>query len=279
MENLLGIMQGRLLPKHNGHFQAHPVGIWEKEFEIANIVGLDCIEFILDFDQFEINPLLTEKGVQDILEKVNQYQVQVVSVCADFFMTNPIFLEDQKSKDLNFSTLKMLINNSKKIGVTDIVIPLVDGSSIKDDFRKQDSTIEFLEDAIKIIDNDKQKLCLETDLLPHRFLNFVNRLNSEKVKINYDIGNSASLGYDFREEFEVYGNLVTNIHIKDRLYNGGSVHLGRGNAKLVDFFKFLKKCNYKGIFIMQAYREDDDGLSSFLPQYDFIKNVICEHFL
>ena len=35
ISNKLGIMQGRLLPKYNGRYQAHPVGYWQKEFEYA----------------------------------------------------------------------------------------------------------------------------------------------------------------------------------------------------------------------------------------------------
>jgi len=51
-------MQGRLLPKFQGRYQAHPKGFWQKEFEIAKEIGLDCIEFILDFNDAEDNPLI-----------------------------------------------------------------------------------------------------------------------------------------------------------------------------------------------------------------------------
>ena len=46
-------MQGRLLPKVNGRYQAHPTGSWETEFPIAAHLGLDCIEFIFDFNDYE----------------------------------------------------------------------------------------------------------------------------------------------------------------------------------------------------------------------------------
>ena len=48
-------------------------------------------------------------------------------------------------------------------------------------------------------------------------------IDSKIVKVNYDTGNSASLGYDIKEEFAEYGNLISDIHIKDRLVNAGSV--------------------------------------------------------
>ena len=45
----VGIMQGRLLPKYQGRYQAHPKGYWQEEFDLASEAGLDLIEFIIDF--------------------------------------------------------------------------------------------------------------------------------------------------------------------------------------------------------------------------------------
>ena len=45
----IGIMQGRLLPKYKKRYQAHPVGYWQAEFNIAKELGFDQIEFILDY--------------------------------------------------------------------------------------------------------------------------------------------------------------------------------------------------------------------------------------
>ena len=53
MKNLIGTMQGRLLPKYKGRYQAHPIDYWQKEFEIAKNIGLGCIEFIFDFNEFK----------------------------------------------------------------------------------------------------------------------------------------------------------------------------------------------------------------------------------
>ena len=64
MNNPLGVMQGRLLPKYQGRYQAHPVGYWQDEFSVAAEVGLDCIEFILDYNQVEENPLFSHSGRQ-----------------------------------------------------------------------------------------------------------------------------------------------------------------------------------------------------------------------
>ena len=60
--NPLGVMQGRLLPKYQGRYQAHPIGYWQEEFSKAASFGLTRIEFILDFNDAEQNPLLRPEG-------------------------------------------------------------------------------------------------------------------------------------------------------------------------------------------------------------------------
>ena len=110
---------------------------------------------------------------------------------------------------------------------------------------------------------------------PQQFVNLLNRFQSDRITVNYDIGNSASLGYDLADELAAYGNRITDIHIKDRMYNGGSVVLGKGNADFKKFFKELCKYNYKGPFIIQAYR-DNEGTKIFKDQLDWIKRYLYE---
>jgi len=97
-----------------------------------------------------------------------------------------------------------------------------------------------------------------------------NRFDSNRLTVNYDIGNSAALGYDAVEELEAYGDRMTDIHIKDRVLDGGSTVLGTGNADFERFFDKLKSFNYTGPFLMQAYR-DDEGVSVFKEQLEWVK--------
>ena len=62
MSNPVGVMQGRLLPKYQGRYQAHPTGYWQDEFSIAAELELDCIEFILDYKDAGRNPLMVPEG-------------------------------------------------------------------------------------------------------------------------------------------------------------------------------------------------------------------------
>ncbi len=272
MENLIGVMQGRLLPKYNGRYQAHPVGYWDKEFDIAADLGLDCIEFILDYNDVDYNPLLNSKGINQIKDLIKKTGVKVVSVCADYLMEAPLHADQKEQVNVSIFILKKLLNAAVKLDIKDIVIPCVDNSSIKD-LKRRTKFQHSLMKVIPIAEQLKINLSLETDLAPDDFKNILHQFNSKYVTVNYDIGNSASQGYDPNDELKAYGSKISDIHIKDRLLGGKSVKLGTGNADLHKFFSILSNYKFKGPFIMQAYR-DEQGINIFLEQLQLIKPLI-----
>jgi hexulose-6-phosphate isomerase len=74
------------------------------------------------------------------------------------------------------------------------------------------------------------------------------------LKVNYDSGNSASLGYDVGEEVAAYGDRIGSVHIKDRIRGGGTVPLGTGGAKIPVLLSHLFRIGYQGDFVMQVAR-------------------------
>ena len=95
--------------------------------------------------------------------------------------------------------------------------------------------------------------------------------------MNYDIGNSASLGYDTEEEITCYGSQITDVHIKDRTKGGGSVQLGTGDADIEKSLSLLAEIGYSGLFILQAYR-DDDGIAVFDKQLQLFRTMLRKTF-
>lgn len=272
MKNKIGVMQGRLLPKYQGRYQAHPVGYWQDEFLVAAELGLDYIEFILDFNDASQNPLMIPHGIEDILSASKKSGVQVKTICADYFMEAPLHSASNEISQKSQNILKKLIHNGVQLGISDIVIPCVDQSSLVDSSAKQ-LFIESIQSSLKLAEEVEINLSLETDLAPGPFMELLKQLDSTSITVNYDTGNSASLGYDPEEELSTYGNYISDIHIKDRIYQGGSVLLGTGNTEFKAFFVALRKINYQGPFIMQAYR-DDEGIAVFKEQLAWIKPSI-----
>jgi L-ribulose-5-phosphate 3-epimerase len=270
--NKIGVMEGRLLPKYQGRYQAHPVGYWQDEFKIANECGLDLIEFILDFNDAEENPLLKSGGVSEIISISNDTGVSVKTICADYFMEAPLHSNNDKVAEESFEVLERLLKAAKELQITDIVIPCVDQSSLENK-KAVDRFVTQITKIIPRIEKENINLSLETDLAPKPFIELLDKLNSKNITVNYDIGNSAALGFDSDEELAAYGDRITDIHIKDRVLGGGPVVLGEGNADFIKFFNKLKEFDYQGPFIMQAYR-DNEGIEMFKKQLSWVNKYL-----
>jgi sugar phosphate isomerase/epimerase len=270
MNRKIGIMQGRLLPKYLNRYQAHPIKYWKDEFPIAFQLGLDSIEFILDYNNAEENPLLNLKGLEEIQNIEKSSKVKVRSVCADYFMEAAIHSKDSTIVDKSLNILERLIKNASLMNITDIIIPCVDQSSLKNQ-TDINNFVNNIKHVVKTAEIHNINICLETDLAPLPFANMIDAIGSKNLTVNYDIGNSAANGYNSEEEFRAYGNKITDLHIKDRLLGGPSVILGTGDANFFKIFDLLSKYDYKGIIIFQAFR-DDEGVEIFKKQYNWFKN-------
>ena len=55
-------MQGRLSSRKDNRIQSFPTKYWEKEFEIASDIGFDSIEWVIDDDGIDDNPISSKKS-------------------------------------------------------------------------------------------------------------------------------------------------------------------------------------------------------------------------
>lgn len=249
----IGIMQGRLIPPTENRIQCFPRERWADEFELAAQAGLDCIEWIYDLYGADVNPLATDSGLKKLNELSQSYHVKVLSICADYFMDKPLVRAIQTELAERLDTLYWLMDRGCLLGINRIVIPFVDASRIdtQDEFEEVVAILKpILEQSHKI----GIEIHLESSLPPTRFAELLARLPDPLLKVNYDSGNSSSLGYAPQDEFAAYGEWVGSVHIKDRLRGASTVPLGEGDADFDGLASSLKKVAYKGDFILQVAR-------------------------
>ncbi len=279
LNHSIGMMQGRLTHPRGRGIQFFPFENWENEFMQAAEIGLDEIEFIFDYDNYQNNPLWKDNG-QRLAEVARNTGVKVKAVCFDYFMRRPFFKYQGKEKEdvyaENETILKHILGNMRQVGIGLIEIPLVDGSSMKTENEKN----EFLE-FLQRIANDNPgdiKYGLEADLPPDEFLHYLERFQNRHIGANYDSGNSSGIGYDPYEEITILKDFIYNIHIKDRIYQGGSVELGTGSADFERLFTALQQIRYKNSFILQAARgQDGHETENIRMQKSFVEGYIAKY--
>ena len=249
----IAIMQGRLVPPEGGRFQSFPRDGWRHEFPAAADAGLDAIEWIYDSFGEDFNPLKSDDGVREIAGLCEAHGVQVVSVCADYFMEHPFLRVDADTLAKTIDRLRWMLGRCQLAGITRAVLPFVDQSRIEngdDVSRLSDVLGQVLPDA----ERHRVEIHLETALDPAAFAALLGRLPHPYLKVNYDSGNSASLGYRPRDEFAAYGDRIGSVHIKDRLLDGGTVPLGTGDTDLDAVFDGLREVGYGGDYVLQVAR-------------------------
>lgn len=251
--NALGIMQGRLCPPEDGRFQSFPKFGWADEFERAKLAGLDAIEWIWDAYGQDLNPLASDPGVAEMRAHSSRHQVAVRSVCADYFMDFPLVCEGDADRTQRLEALTWLIDRCAKAGIGRIVLPFVDASRMVTAADRL-QVIAAVKAVLPQAAESGVELHLETDLAPADFAELLAQLPAANVFVNYDSGNSASLGYRPAEEFAAYGDRVGSVHLKDRVLNGGTVALGAGDTDFESLASALRAADYRGDFILQAAR-------------------------
>ena len=272
----IGFMQGRLSKPTDGKIQSFPKNSWENEFYLAKKTGFELIEWIIDED-LKSNPILNRNAFTKIKNIKNETGVGINSICLDYVMKNSFSSHIKSFKKENLEIFNFLIEEAcPKNDIKFINLPLLNEESLKNEKVANDYKNLFSSLEKKIIANNLI-IILETDLNPDEFGIFLRDVNNKVIRVNYDIGNSAYWSFDTKEEFLSYGQLISNVHIKDCTPKDYTVQLGTGSVDFDNVFQLLKNNNYKQDFILQAARGKDD-VQTARDQLNFIKVYISKYF-
>lgn len=279
--NSIGIMQGRLTGSRGRGIQFFPFEEWKGEFKKSQEIGVNEIEWIFDYHDYQKNPLWTVNGIREIKDVIQDTGVKVNSVCWDYFMRRPFYKYNSSDSmevlEENKTIMKKVLAAMKEIGAGLIEVPMVDGSSVKTKKEEADA-ITLIRWICDTAAEYKILVGLETDFPPEKFGVFLDQIERGNIAANYDSGNSAALGYNHREELLNLGDYVYNVHIKDRVKGNGTVRLGTGNTDFDEVFAALKEIGYKNSLILQAARgEDGEETKTIEEQMGFVKEYVKKY--
>jgi hexulose-6-phosphate isomerase len=262
----IGFMQGRLSAMVDGKIQAFPWDEWREEFSRASALGLTRIEWTIDQDRLRENPLNTAAGQKEILELSDRTGLKIASLTGDCFMQAPFWKTDGDAQKSLADDLDLMLASCSTLGIEFVVIPLVDNGSIES-AAQTEALMGVLLDRTASLSKQGVKIVFESDLPAAPLAQFIDRFPREVFGINYDIGNSAALGYDCSEEISAYAPRILNVHMKDRLHGGTTVPLGTGAADLAKAIRLIEQSGYRGQYILQTARATDGDHAGVLAKY------------
>lgn len=277
MNNRVGFMQGRLSPLIDGRIQAFPWPCWRDEFVLAQRQGFGLMEWTLDHECLYENPLLTVGGQSEIKELCRCNNIQIPSLTGDCFMQAPFWKAHGENVESLKRDFRAIVDACAAVGISMIVVPLVDNGAIENS-DQEDVLVGFLKNESQTLSRKGLRIIFESNFSPRELARFIGRLDPVLFGINYDIGNSAALGFDPNEEFDAYGNRIVNVHVKDRVFGGTTVPLGTGAAKFETVFSRLAQLGYAGNYILQTARATDGEHAKVLSRYrDMTKEWLSTH--
>lgn len=262
----IGFMQGRLSPMIDGRIQAFPWDHWREELAIGAECGFSLLEWTLDQDGLYENPLMTAEGQGEIRALCETYGFTIPSLTGDCFMQVPFWkAEGDEAEDLKRDFLAVA-EACAAVGISMMVVPLVDNGRLEN-AEQENALVSFLTEHEPTLKALGVKVGFESDFTQQELARFIERLGSQTFGVNYDIGNSAALGFNPAEEIAAYGARILNVHIKDRVLGGTTVPLGTGAADFAAVYEALGKCGYVGNYILQTARATDDDHAGALVAF------------
>ena len=266
MMQKIGFMQGRLCERVDGKIQAFPWRDWESEFPVAAAIDLHLMEWTLDQDRLYENPLMTADGRERIKGLCRQHGVSIPSLTGDCFMQAPFWKVEGETRTSLQRDFLAIGRACTQIGIRMMVVPLVDNGRL-DTFEQECVLVNFLLEQQPFLSEHNLQVIFESNFTPTELARFIDRLPAERFGINYDIGNSAALGFAPDVELAAYGKRIINVHVKDRVLGGTTVPLKTGNADFDSVFAALSRIGYQGNFILQTARAVDGNHAEVLAAY------------
>lgn len=236
------------------------------EFSIAKRAGIRSMEWTLDQERLHENPLMTTEGRALIRSLCEDNELIIPSLTGDCFMQAPFWKSGGANRERLHKDFISVCVASSAIGIKLIVVPLVDNGSLEN-IEQEDLLVEFLLAEQKSFETLNVSIIFESDYSPEKLRRFIARLPAACFGINYDIGNSAAIGFNPKDEFFHYGDRVLNVHVKDRILGGVTVPLTKGNAQFETVFSELARIGYRGNFILQTARAIDGNHLGALINY------------
>ena len=267
-EPQIGYIQGRLSPIIYNRIQCFPVNYWREELYYGSRSGFSIIEWTVDSPTLPKNPILEMKGQLEIKSIFDSLKISIPSVTCDFFMENPPWKKSFLDHSALTDIFDSLFRSTDILGPLILVVPLVDNSSITD-LLHFEQTLDLLQNCD--LDKFPIKIAFESDFEPRELTTLILELPERQFGINLDLGNSAALGFVPEEEVGSYGKRIINVHVKDRLIGGTSVHFGTGNTDFNAYLRELKNIGYSGNYILQSQRSVNN---QHLDELRYCKNYV-----
>ncbi|MCP4643599.1 MAG: TIM barrel protein [bacterium] len=133
-----------------------------------------------------------------------------------------------------------------------------------------DSVVERLKEGAPKAEKLGVILGLENTLSAKDNLAILDRVQSDAVRVYYDVRNSTSNGYDAPAEIRQLKDLICQIHFKD-----GKHFLGEGPLNWEPVAEAIRDIKYKGWYVLETSAPSKDRIADFKRNGEYVRNLMA----
>jgi len=235
----------------------------------AKAVGLDGLEISAGGPTEAGAVEVADAGLrQRYKDARTQTGVAIPSIAMGFLNNKPLATEDN-----GVAWLEQTIDAAQDLGTPVILLAFFGKGDLRDDgvlnAGKVDSVVGKLKEVAARAEKAGVPLGLENTLSAEQNLAIVERVQSDAVRIYYDVCNSTNNGYDVPAEIRLMKDRMCQVHFKD-----GGHYLGEGDVKMPPVAEALNEIGYKGWIVLETSIPSKDRDADFKRNAEFVKKLM-----
>lgn len=190
-------------------------------------------------------------------EQVRETGVVVSSVAMGLLNGSPFATEPRGP-----AWLDQTIEATRDLGAKVILLAFFGKGDLrqKGELKKDDvaAVVSRLKDAAPKAGDAGVILGIENTLSAEQNLDILEQVNSDAVRVYYDVGNSTVNGYDVPAEIRLLKDRICQIHLKD-----GGFYLGEGKVDMPAAAEAILEIGYKGWLVLETSMPSQDRDADF----------------
>ncbi len=227
-----------------------------ERLDLARELQADGVELRFGPYDFEQHPLWLPGGPKTLRAQAQAAGLALPSVYGGYFQQFPLSAADPAARRRHGQVLDRLLDACAEAGVAVLVLPLLGAGELPRD-RASDLVVEALTPVTHRALTNNLTLALETILPASELQAFLARVGCPAVRVAYDVGNAAVLGYDALADCQLLGEALGQIRVKDCSPQGLRVPLGRGIVPLAALVQALAQRSFAGWWVLETSASEE----------------------
>ncbi|MBX7255358.1 MAG: sugar phosphate isomerase/epimerase [Candidatus Hydrogenedentes bacterium] len=193
----------------------------------------------------------------------------VVSSTAMGFLNDNPFVSEEKAPQW----LEQTISGTQDLGARVILLAFFGKGDLLKENKLKTADVDILVERVKAAAPLAEKsgviLGLENYLSAKDNLAILDRIQSNAVKVYYDVGNSTHKKYDVPAEIRMLGDRICQFHFKD-----GASYLGEGKVDMKAVGQAMRDIRYSGWVVLETSCPSTDRVADFKKNAEFARKLL-----